>query len=105
MNTNAEALLRILDRLPSVPWAARINPVTMTSEWIYLSPRVAELYGMTDADLHSEPLALLQRVVPEDAVRLNQLMMISLQTLAPLTWTGRVHHTSGAIRWIETQLV
>ncbi len=105
VNTNAEALLRILDRLPSVPWSTRIDPVTMTSEWIYLSPRVAELYGMTDTEVHRDPLALLQRVVPEDAVRLQELMIIHLETLAPLTWTGRVHDTSGAIRWIETQLV
>ncbi len=52
-NTNAETLRRILDRLPSVPWSVRIDPATMTSEWVYLSPRVAELYGMTDGEIRT----------------------------------------------------
>jgi len=104
-NTKAEALLRILDRLPSAPWSSRIDPGTMTSEWVYLSPRMAELCGMTEAEMHGGPLALLQRVAPEDAAQFQQLMAASLQTLAPMTWTGRVIHASGASRWIEMQVV
>jgi rsbT co-antagonist protein RsbR len=105
VNIKAEALLRILDRLPSAPWSSRIDPVTMTSEWVYLSPRMAEFYGVTEAEMHGGPLALLQRVAPEDAAQFQQLMAASLQTLAPMTWTGRVLHASGASRWIEMQVV
>jgi rsbT co-antagonist protein RsbR len=104
-NTKAEVLLQILDLLPSAPYATRIDPVTLKSEWIYVSPQVAEIYGVSEAELLGEPLALLKRMNPEDAARLQEQMMVSLQTLAPLTWTGRILHTSGTIRWIETQAV
>lgn len=50
---NANELLQILNRLPSVPWSSRIDPVAMTSEWVYASPRLAELYGLTDDELGS----------------------------------------------------
>jgi rsbT co-antagonist protein RsbR len=103
-NINADELLQILNRLPSVPWSSRIDPVTMTSEWVYASPRMAELYGLTDAELRGSTFAVLERMVPEDAARLRQMLAASLQTLAPINWTGRIRFASGEMRWIETQI-
>jgi rsbT co-antagonist protein RsbR len=102
-NIEAEVLLRILNRLPSMPWSSRVNPVTMTSEWIYVSPRMAELYGMTEAELNGDPHALIRRLDPDDAVRLTQMMTASLETLAPTSWIGKVPHATGEPRWVELQ--
>jgi rsbT co-antagonist protein RsbR len=103
-NLEADVLLRILNRLPSVPWASRIDLTTMTAQWIYVSPRMAELYGMTEAEMRSDPYSLMNRLDLEDAARLEQMMMSSIQTLAPTSWTGKVPHPSGEIRWIEMQI-
>ncbi len=54
-NTNAEMLLRILNRLPSVPWAFRLDQKTMKAEWIYVSPQLAEIYGLSEAELRAGP--------------------------------------------------
>jgi rsbT co-antagonist protein RsbR len=101
-NTTIEALLRILDQLPSLPTSIRFDPVTMAAEWIYVSPGMAELFGLSKEELQRDPLALVRRMVPEDAARLQAMIADALQTLAPVAWVGRVIHTSGAIRWIET---
>jgi len=101
----AEALLRILDRLPGKVWSTRVDPATMQSTWLYMGPQMGELYGMSDAELRADPLGLLRRMVPEDAAQLERLIAVSVETLAPLSYTGRVLQASGAIRWIETQSV
>ena len=100
--TKIEALLRILDQLPAMPCSTRIDPATMSSEWVYVSPQMAELFGVSDEELRRDPLALIQRMEPEDAARLQAMIAVSLQTLEPTIWTGRILHASGAIRWIET---
>ena len=103
-NNEAEVLRRILDRLPSVPWSSRLDPVTMTSEWVYTSPRMAELYGLTEEELRGNTFAVLDRFEPADAAQLRELLALSFATLAPLTWTGRLVLRGGASRWIETQI-
>ena len=104
-NTSAEMLLRVLNRLPSAPWASRLDPVTRKAEWIYVSPQLADIYGISEVALHDDPFALLQHLNPEDRARLLEQMASSQETLAPLSWTGRINHTSGAVRWLEAQVV
>ena len=104
-NLEADVLLRILNRLPSVPWASRLDLTTMTAQWVYVSPRMAELYGMTEAQMRADPYSLMNRLAPEDAARLEQMMRTSIQTLEPTSWTGKVPHPSGEVRWIEMQIV
>jgi rsbT co-antagonist protein RsbR len=99
--TSNEALLRILDELPSMPSSVRIHPATMTAEWIYVSPRLAALFGVSVEDLRNDPLGLLQRMAPADAAVLHAMLIDSLETLAPMNWTGKITHTSGSIRWVE----
>jgi rsbT co-antagonist protein RsbR len=103
-NTNAEMLLRILNRLPSVPWAFRLDQATMKAEWIYVSPQLAEIYGVSEGELDVGPIELIKRLHPEDAARFRQQVAASMETLAPMSWSGRVHHTSGEIRWIEAHI-
>ncbi len=104
-NIKAEVLLRILDRLPGKAWSTRTDPVTGQTAWAYLNPDVAALYDMSDAELRGDPLAPLKRMVPEDLAQFERQMMAGLETLAPMSWIGRVIHSSGAIRWIEIQTV
>ncbi len=53
--TKIEALLRILDQLPGMPCSTRIDPATMSSEWVYVSPRMAELFAVSDEELRRDP--------------------------------------------------
>jgi rsbT co-antagonist protein RsbR len=101
-NASAEALQRLLDRMPSVAWSSRVNPATGAMEWIYVSPKMAEFHGLPATTEERDPLTLMERIVPEDRARLDAALASSLQTLAPMAWTGRVVHGSGETRWIET---
>ena len=49
-NVSAEVLQRMLDRMPGVAWSSQVNPATGESSWIYISPRAAEVYGVTEAE-------------------------------------------------------
>ncbi len=102
---NAEVLSRILDRLPSVPWSTRVDPVTMKAEWIYMSPQMTGLYGLSEAELRSDTTSMMALVHPDDAGELQHRVMTSMQTLTPTSWTGRVRHATGELRWIELQIV
>jgi rsbT co-antagonist protein RsbR len=98
----SEMLTRLLERVPGVFWASRMDPRTLWTEWVYVSPRLAELYGLAQDELRRDPSLLLTQTVPEDRARLEQQMAASMQTLAPTSWTGRVDHGEGRVRWIET---
>ncbi|MFS8070143.1 MAG: PAS domain-containing protein, partial [Byssovorax sp.] len=100
-NVNGEELLRLLDRMPAVAWSNRVTPTTGAVEWLYLSPRLAELYGVPASSLQGDPMVLAERIVPEDRARLAQQIAVSLSTLAPVFWTGRITHSSGEVRWLE----
>src|SRR4051794_21091707 len=101
-NASAEALRRLLGRMPAVAWASRVNLATGTMEWIYVSPRMAEFHGLPPSTEERDPLTLMGRVIPEDRARLDQQLAECFATLAPLAWTGRITNNDGEIRWIET---
>ncbi len=101
-NASAEALQRLLDRMPTVAWSSRVNLATGAMEWIYVSPRMAEFHGLPPTADERDPMTLMARIVPEDRARLDAELAASLQTLAPMAWTGRITHEDGSIRWIET---
>ena len=104
-NSKVEMLLRFLDRLPGKPWATRNDPATSQSTWLYMSPQIGELYGLSDEEFRAAPRGLLNRLVPEDGARLDRDFAVSLETLAPLSWTGRAILAAGEIRWVETHAV
>ena len=103
-NIDAEMLLRILDQVPGAPWAFRLDPVAVTSAWIYRSPQLAETYALTEAELAGEPLALIRRLPPDEAAALQQKLMASMVTLTPMGWLERIAHASGEVRWVETRV-
>jgi rsbT co-antagonist protein RsbR len=101
-NSNDEIKARLLNQLPGYPWAVRLDPVTMHTTWLYIKPQMGELYGMSDAEFHADPEALVKHLVPEDRAQFERDFAASFQTLTPFFWTGRVSHRTGTIRWIET---
>jgi rsbT co-antagonist protein RsbR len=100
-----EIASRLLSRLPGEPWAVRLDPVTLQTTWLYLSPQAGELYGMSNAEYRAAPFTLLERLVSEDRAQFDRDFAVSLQTLAPFVCVGRIHHSSGTIRWLETRAV
>ncbi|MFS8068206.1 MAG: PAS domain-containing protein, partial [Byssovorax sp.] len=100
---NAEVLQRMLDRMPGVAWSARRDPATGRGSWIYVSPRAAEVYDVPEAELLADPNCMTQRLLPEDHARLDEVVARSIQTLAPMSWLGRLQRRDGEIRWLETQ--
>ena len=105
MTTDASpaVLQSLLNRMPGVAWSARVNPAMSQITWIFVNPRTADLYDVTEAEMMANPLSLMQRLVDEDRPRIEQMMAHSMATLTSLCWIGRIALRSGSIRWIEAQ--
>ena len=102
-NVTAEVLQRMLDRMPGVAWSSRIQPATGQMSWLYVNPKAAAVYDLTEAELMAEPGNTMIRFLPEDRAQLDKQMERSMRTLAPMNWTGRLKRRDGEIRWLETQ--
>ncbi len=102
-NVSAEVLQGLLDRMPGIAWSSRVDPATGESSWVYVSPRAAEVYGVTEAEMMVGPMNAMIRVLPEDLAQLQRAMEQGLQTLTPVKWSGRLKRLDGEIRWLETQ--
>ncbi len=101
---NVEVLTQVLRQIPGAAWSARISLTTGKMEWIYVDAKTAELHDMTEAEVRADPTSTTQRVLPEDRDKVNALLAQSLQTLAPVVWSGRVQCRSGELRWIESHM-
>ena len=102
-NVSAEVLQRMLDRMPGVAWSHRVNPATGQSAWLYVNPKAAEIYDVTEAELMADAASTMTRFLPEDRAEFDRRLEQSLRTLAPLSWIGRLKRRDGEIRWLETQ--
>jgi rsbT co-antagonist protein RsbR len=100
-----EVLTQLLSRVPGANLSCRVDPLTGKSSWLYIDARAAEIYDVPEAELRADPGLVVTRMVPEDRVKLDELVMQSFQTLAPLHWTGRIARRDGQVRWIETQTI
>ncbi|MFS8068207.1 MAG: PAS domain S-box protein [Byssovorax sp.] len=103
MNASAEVLQRLLARMPGVAWSARMNLATGQSSWMYVDSKLGEVYDVPEAEVLADPGCLTQRILPEDRARLDKVIAQSIQTLAPMIWSGRLQRRDGEIRWLETQ--
>ena len=101
---NVEVLTQVLRQIPGAAWSARISLATGKMEWIYVDAKTAELHDMTEAEVRADPTSTTQRVLPEDRAKVDALLAESLQTLAPVVWSGRVQCRSGELRWIESHM-
>jgi len=102
-NVSAEVLQRMLDRMPGVAWSARVQPATGAMAWLYVNPRAASVYDVTEAEMMADPANTMSRFLPEDRAELHKQMERSMRTLAPMSWLGRLVRRDGEIRWLETQ--
>jgi rsbT co-antagonist protein RsbR len=101
-NLSAKTMLEILDRVPAVVFSSVINPATGEIAWNYVSTKMGPLYGITDEQLRADPSALIARIADEDRAGLEKGLAESIQTLAPLTFSGRIQHADGESRWVES---
>ena len=102
-SVSAEVLQRMLDRMPGVAWSSRVQPATGAMAWLYVNPKAASVYDVTEAEMMADPANTMSRFLPEDRAELDKQMAHSLRTLAPMNWHGRLKRRDGEIRWLETQ--
>jgi rsbT co-antagonist protein RsbR len=100
-----EVLTQLLSRVPGASTSLRVDAVTGKSSWAYIDSKMAALYAVPDAELRADPGVLMRRIVPEDRERLQELVNQSLQTMAPVLWSGRIQLDNGDIRWLESQSI
>jgi rsbT co-antagonist protein RsbR len=102
MNMDMSRLTRMLEQLPSMVFCSRMDLATGAFEWIYLSPKSAELYDTTEAEIQANANLPLEKALPEDRVLAKRLIQLSIETGAPFFHVGRFRRRNGEIRWIET---
>ena len=97
-----EMLTQMLERLPGVTFCSRMDTATGQSSWLYINRRAAELYDVSEAELHTNPNSAMDRLLPEDRVRVEEAIAHCIQTGAPMSYSGRMKRSNGEIRWVET---
>ncbi len=102
-NASAEVLERLLDRMPGVAWSIRMRPETGETTWIYINPKGAAIYGVTEAEMMADPFNTLMHFVAEDRALLEKQMAHAIETVTPWSWIGRLKRRDGEIRWLEIQ--
>jgi rsbT co-antagonist protein RsbR len=102
-NVSAEVLQRLLDRMPGVAWTIRMDLKIGKATWIYVNPKAAAVYGVTEAEMMADPFNTLTYFVPEERVVLEERMARSVETATPWSWVGRLRHRDGEVRWLEIQ--
>ena len=101
---NAEILQQLLSRIPGASWSCRIFPLTGKSEWVYLDAKTAEIYDVPLDDLRADPNLTMRQVLPEDALKIYEETVRSVETLASFTQSSRVLRRSGELRWIDLHI-
>jgi anti-anti-sigma regulatory factor len=101
-----EPMKALLSRMPGVPWSVRVIPETGRLEWVHVDPaRAAKLYDVSEDALLRDPMAMMERVAPDDRTRFEQLVADAAALDASFSWSGRVVPRAGDPRWIEVQVV
>ena len=99
-----EILTQLLRRVPGASWSCRIDTRTGTGTWIYVDAKAAEVYDVPEAELRANPSSSMQQLIPEHRVRIEAMVAQSLQTLAPIVWSGQLASRAGDLRWLEGHL-
>ncbi|WP_103670789.1 ATP-binding sensor histidine kinase [Pseudanabaena sp. BC1403] len=91
---------KLVDNVPGVVYQAR-----STSDGdrylSYVSAECFYLFEMTQEQAIANIHFLIEAIHPEDVASYLQSLTNSMQTLAPLEWSGRIVTPSGIIKWIE----
>jgi rsbT co-antagonist protein RsbR len=99
-----EILTQLLRRASGASWSIRVDLQTLKSTWIYIDARAAELYDVPEAELQADPNAAMQRFVPAERALADEEATRSFQTLAPISWAGRITTRAGEPRWLEVHM-
>ncbi len=102
----AERLRQLVDRMPGLAWSLKVQPKASKIEWLQFDPRrVAELFDVTEAALARDPMAIMERVDPDDRARFERSTAKATQEATPWSWTGQVVTRAGVGRWVEMRTV
>jgi rsbT co-antagonist protein RsbR len=99
-----DTLRHMLERLPGAVFCARQDAGAQQLRWVYLHPRTAELWGVSEAELQLDPSAGRRNLDPQDEARLNAAMAESAQTGTPASLEVRIRRLDGDIRRVEMHL-
>ena len=99
-----EILTRLLRRVPGANWSCRVNVQTGERTWLYVDARMAEMYDTPEDEIRADPDVVLERLSPEDRIRLAEVMAQGFQSLSPVTWSGKVLRRSGELRWVDSHV-
>src|SRR5262245_22477517 len=78
-----------------------MDGTTGKNDWLYLGPRMSELYGVAHDEVRADPTALMKNLLPEDRAALERGIAASGESLKPLHWVGRAK-IGTEMRWLET---
>lgn len=98
---------RIASRVPGFIYQYRFDPQeeNPTASVQYISDAVRELLGVEPADVMKNYDVLLQRVLPEDELRLRRSMLASVRRMVTWQCEYRVRMPDGNVRWHMTSAV
>ena len=100
----SERLSMIAANVPGMIFQWRLSPEGQ-GEFLYVSPGVRAVYGLTPEEVQNDNKVLLAVTHPQDRERVKALMQLSAQTLAPWRLEHRVVRPDGAITWVSGEAV
>jgi len=86
--------------LPGMIYQFRLG-IDGSFAFLYISPFVEELYEFSPEFIQQDASILFNGIHPEDAVRFQESITSSAQTLQPWEYLGRIITPSGQLKWIR----
>ena len=94
----SERLTLIAANVPGMIFQWRLTP-DGRGEFLYVSPGIRSVYGLTPEDVQNDSRVLLTVTHPDDRERVKSMMQHSAQTLAPWKLEHRVLRPDGSVIW------
>ena len=94
----SERLSLIAENVPGMIFQWRLS-AEGHGEFLYVSPGVRSVYGLTPEEVQNNNKVLLTVTHPQDRERVKSMMQLSAQTLGPWKLEHRVLRPDGSITW------
>jgi diguanylate cyclase (GGDEF)-like protein/PAS domain S-box-containing protein len=91
----------LIEQLPAVTYLDDLE----TGETRFVSPQIADLFGITPEQWMSSPDAWLAAVHPDDRARAGEAFNAAMAEAAPFHAEYRVQSADGVVRWVVDQTV
>lgn len=96
----SEARFReLVASLPGVVYLFEAEPGESRGHFPFISEAVGELYGLTQAEIHSQPMLPFTLIHPDDREALRESFLRHSTTLSDWAYEYRVTHPPGEVRW------